>query len=99
MLGGLAGLDPVLPRELERRLDRLRAAAQEIELVEVRRQQRSELVGQGLDGFIGKGGAVDVRDLRGLVRHRLPDLGNAVAEVGDEGAAGTIQDTGGPRHR
>src|SRR5438128_2738247 len=46
MLAGLAGLDPVLPGELQGGLDRFRAAGEEIELVELARERGGELPGE-----------------------------------------------------
>ena len=91
VLGRAAALDPVLPSELEGGLDRLGTAAQEVELVERRRDESGEFVGQVLDHLAGEGGPVDVGDLGGLVGHRLADFGHTVADADYESAAGTIE--------
>src|SRR5205823_5306655 len=46
VLPGLAGLDPVLPGELERGLHGLRSAGEEVELVEIARQARRQLAAE-----------------------------------------------------
>src|SRR2546427_10761447 len=71
MLAGLAGLDPVLPGELQGGLDRFRAAGEEIELVELARERGGELAGELLHRAVGERGGRDVAELARLARQRL----------------------------
>ena len=71
MLPGAARLHPVLPRQLERGLDRLGATTQRIDQIEVAGREPRDLGGQLLDGVMGEGGAADVGDLSSLARERL----------------------------
>src|SRR2546427_11316442 len=77
MLAGLAGLDPVLPGELQGSLDRFRAAGEEIELVELARERGGELAGQLFHRAVGECGAPDVVELAGLARHGFRDSRSA----------------------
>src|SRR6266571_5081040 len=83
MLAGLAGLDPVLPGELQGGLDRFRAAGEEIELVELAREL--------LHRAVGERGGRDVAELARLARQRLRDLRIRVAEIRDVGAAHGVE--------
>src|SRR5207245_7965401 len=87
MLAGLAGLDPVLPGELQGGLDRFRAAGEEIELVELARERGGELAGELLHRAVGECGARDVAELARLARQRLRHLRIRVAEIRGVGAA------------
>src|SRR5947207_6586001 len=69
MLAGLAGLDPVLPGELQGGLDRFRAAGEEIELVELARERGGELAGELLHRAVGECGARDVAELARSEEH------------------------------
>src|SRR5436309_11255525 len=91
MLAGLAGLDPVLPGELQGGLDRFRAAGEEIELVELARERGGELAGELLHRAVGECGARDVAELARLARQRLRDLRIRVAEIRDVGAAHGVE--------
>ncbi len=91
VLRRLAGLNPVLAGQLQRGLDRLGAAAQEVELVQLRGKQRRQFVGERLHRLVGEGGAIDIGNLGGLVRHRLADFADPMAEVGDERPAGAVE--------
>ena len=82
----LAGLDPVLPGELERRLDRLRPAGERIDQLEVAGRSARDLGGELLDRIVGERGAVHVGEPLRLPAHRRSDLPHAVAHVDDEGA-------------
>ena len=59
----LAALDEILARQLERRLDRLRSAADEEDVVEPRRRVRDEVVGELLGGLRGEEARVRVFEL------------------------------------
>ena len=78
---GLAALGEVLPRHLERRLDRLRAAADEIDVAQPRRSILDQPVGQLLGHLGGEEAGVRIGELVELLvqggRHR----GMAVAEA------------------
>src|SRR5204863_1879625 len=91
MLAGLAGLDPVLPGELQGGLDRFRAAGEEIELVELARERGGELAGELLHRAMGERGGRDVAELARLARQRLRDLRIQVAEIRDVGAAHGVE--------
>src|SRR5438445_12854117 len=91
MLAGLAGLDPVLPGELQGGLDRFRAAGEEIELVELARERGGELPGELLHRAVGERGGRDVAELARLARQRLRDLRIRVAENRDVGAAHGVE--------
>ena len=67
-----AALHPVLPGELERRLDRLRAAREEVDLIEIAGQRRRELGGQLLDRGGGERRPVHVGDAAAPGRRRPP---------------------------
>src|SRR5256885_4035171 len=91
MLAGLAGLDPVLPGELQGGLDRFRAAGEEIELVELARERGGELAGELLHRAVGERGGRDVAELARLARQRLRDLRIRVTEIRDVGAAHGVE--------
>src|SRR5213593_3268446 len=91
MLAGLAGLDPVLPGELQGGFDRFRAAGKEIELVELARERGGELAGELLHRAMGERGGRDVAELARLARQRLRDLRIRVAEIRDVGAAHGVE--------
>ena len=62
---GLADLQEVLPRHLERRLDRLGAAGNEVDPVEPDGRRRDQCAGQRLHGLEGRTElGTEVRDLR-----------------------------------
>jgi hypothetical protein len=84
-------VDPVLARELERCLDRVRAARERVDPVEVARCQRGQLGAQLLDCAVGHRRAADVRQTARLVRHGVGDFGHAVPDVGHEGAAARVE--------
>ena len=89
-LGRLAELHPILARQLERGLHRLRSAGEEEDLVEIAGRERSDPRGHLLHRTGGEGGAVHVGDLSRLRRERIRDLGHAVPAVRDHGAAARI---------
>ena len=91
-LGRAPALDPVLPRELERRLDRLRAAAERVDQVEVLPASAAAISArQLLDRLVGERRAVQVADPAGLLGHRGRDLRHPMAKVGHEGAPRAVQ--------
>ncbi len=87
----LAGLEEILPRELDRGFDRLRAAADEIDVSEPAGLVANQMIGERLRGFGGEEGRVSISKLRGLLRHRLDHARMLVAEAGHRGAAGGIE--------
>ncbi len=91
MFAGLAGLDPVLPGELQGGFDRFRATGEEIELVELARERGGELAGELLHRAVRERGARDVAELACLARQRFRDLRVRVAEIRDVGAADGVQ--------
>src|SRR3989442_6942616 len=91
MLAGFAGLDPVLPGELQGGLDRFRAAGEEIELVELARKRGGELPGELLHRAVGERGGRDVAELARLARQRLRDLRIRVAEIRGVGDAHGVE--------
>ena len=81
----------ILPRKLERRLDRFGAAAREPDAVErpgdMSRDQRGQFF-----GCLGREKAgVDILEPRGLLGDCRDDAGMAVAEAGNRGAAACIE--------
>ena len=84
-------LGPVLTGELQGRLHRFGAAREEVQLVEIAgergRQLRRELLGR----LMRERAAAEVGDLARLARQRVRDLGHAVADVHDEGAAAGVE--------
>src|SRR6266700_2250054 len=91
MLAGLAGLDPVLPGELQGGFDRFRAAGEEIELVELARERGGELAGKLLHRAVRERRARDVAELACLARQGFRDLRIRVAEIRDVGAAHGVE--------
>ena len=83
----LALLDEVLPRHLQRGLDRLRAAADEIDVVDAGRRVRDEVVAQLLGHLRREEAGVRVGELVELRVHGGQHVGMAVAEARHGGAA------------
>ena len=91
---GLAALDDVLPRELQRDLHRLRSAADERDAAgaEARRRVPHEPFREGLRRRVREERRVRVFELRRLPRDRRDDAGMAVPEARHGGAARRIED-------
>ncbi len=86
----LALLDKVLPRHLQRRLDRLRAAADEVGVADAGRRVGHQPVGQRLGGVRGEEAGMRVSELVELRMQRGLHVGMAMAEARDRGAARSI---------
>ena len=82
----------VLPSELQRRLVRLRPAADEVGVGEAAGVAVGDDVGQFLGGGVGEQAGVDVGDAVELRRDGRCDLGVAVAEAGDRRPARAVED-------
>ena len=91
VLAGPLPLHPILSRQLQRRLDRLRTAREEVELRDVTGQRRGELGGELLGGAVGEHGAREIPELPGLLGDGVGDLGVGVAQVGHIGAPDGVQ--------
>ena len=86
----LALLDKILPRHLQRGLDRFRAAADEIDVIEASRRILDQAIGQLL-GDIGREEAgMGIGEPIELLVQRRQHIGMAVAEAGNRGAAGCV---------
>jgi hypothetical protein len=97
VLTRLAALDPVLPRQLQRGLDRLGSTTQEVELREIAGQRLGQLVGEVLDRPVREHRAGEIAELATLLGDRVGDFGVRVAEVGDVGAADGVEVALAPR--
>ena len=86
----LADLDEILPRHLHGSLDGLRAAGDEIDVVEPLRGQIDQPLGQFLGDIGGEERGVGVGDAVHLRAHRGHDLGMTVTKAGDGRAPGTV---------
>ena len=87
----LAGLDKILPRQLDAGFDRFRAAADEIGVCEPAGLVADELVGQRFGRLRREEAGVSIGQLGRLPRHRLEHARMLVAETGDGSTAGRIQ--------
>ena len=83
-------LEMVLPRELERRLDRFRAAAGVPDTVEVARAHARDQRRELFRGIGREKTGVDIFELGGLLAHRRKDRGMAVTEARDRRAAARV---------
>ena len=88
---GSPRLDEILPRHLERGLDRLGPAADQIDVAQARRRVRDEPVGEPLGGLRGEEGGVGVGERVELPAQRRDDLRVAMAEAGDRRAARGVE--------
>ena len=90
---GLAGLDEILPRQLERHLHRLGAAADEGDPAgpEPGRRPRDQMRRQLLRRVAAEEAAMRVRQTPDLLLHRRDHGGVGMAEAGDGGAARRIE--------
>ena len=86
----LADLDEVLARQLERGLDRLGAARDEIDVRHALGRARDQVVGELFRDLGGEKARVRVGDAVDLLVHRAQDVGVTVAEAGHRGAAGGV---------
>ncbi len=84
---GLADLDEVLARHLQRRLDGLRAAADEVDMADAGGRMRDQVVAQLLRDLRGEEAGVRVGELVELGVHGGKHVGMAVAEAGHRRAA------------
>ena len=88
----LAALDEILPRQLDAGLDRFRAAADEIGISETARLVADESLGQRLCGLGGEEAGMGIGELcHACSRHRLDHARMLMAETGDRGAAGGVE--------
>ena len=87
----LAGLDEILPRHLQRRLDRLRSAADQIDVIDPFGRVLDEPVGKALGGFAGEEGGVGVGEGVELPVQRRDHVGMAMAEAGHRRSAGGVE--------
>jgi len=78
---GLARLDKILPRHLERRLDGLRAAAHEVDVAHARRGMRHEVRAQLLGHLGGEEAGVRISELVELGVHGGEHVAMAVPEA------------------
>jgi HAMP domain-containing protein len=87
----LAFLDKKLARHLERRLDRLRAAADEIDAGHAGGRVRDEAIGKLLRDLRGEEAGMGVSDGVELAMQCGENIGMAMAEAGDGGAARGVE--------
>ena len=87
----LAFLHKELAREFKRGLDRLRAAAHQIDMGDAGRRLRDQHVGQRLGGLRGEEAGVGIGERVELRMHRGEHVGMPVAEAGDRRAARRIE--------
>ncbi len=87
----LAGLDKILPRQLDAGFDRFRTAADEIGVTQPAGLVADELVGQRFGRLRREEAGVGIGELRRLPGHRLEHARMLVAETGDRSPAGRIQ--------
>ena len=77
----LADLDEILARHLERRLDRLRTAAHQIDAIEAGGSVLDQTVGEAFGGLGGEKGGVRVGELIELLAHGGEHVRMSVAEA------------------
>ncbi len=87
----LADLDEILPRHLERGLDRFRAAAHEVGVARAGGRRADEPVGERLRRLGREEARVRVREPVDLRMHRRQHIGVAVAEARHGGAARRVE--------
>ena len=87
----LPDLDEILARHLERRLDRLGAAAHEVRVARAGRRRPDQPVGELFGDFGREEARVRVGELVGLRVHRRQHVGVAVPEAGNRGAAAGVE--------
>ncbi len=86
----LADLDEILPRHLQRRFHRLRAAADEIDLRDAGRRMGDDVVGERFGDFGGEKGGMRIGDLVHLRLHRRQHVRMVVPEAGDGRASAGV---------
>ena len=86
-----AGLDEILARHLQRRLDRLGAAADEIDVIDAARRVLDQPIGEPLGGLGGEEGGVGVGERVELPVQGRDDVGMAMAEAGHRRAARGVE--------
>jgi len=91
VLARLPGFDPVLPRQLQAGLDRLRAARKEVQFVEVAGQGGGELAGELFHRAVGECRRREVAELARLPCDGVGDLGVRVAQVGYVGTPHRVE--------
>ena len=87
----LADLDEILARHLERRLDRLRTAADQIDMAQSRRRVLDQPVGQTLGDFGREEGGVRIGQRVELAPHRGQYVRMPMAEARDRRAARCVE--------
>jgi hypothetical protein len=91
VLGRLSGFHPILASQLQGGFDRLGATGEEVDLFQVAWSERGEFPRELFYRLTGEGGAVQIGNLRGLLRHGRTDLPDPVTDVGDEGPTGPVE--------
>ncbi len=86
-----AGLDEILARHLERRLDRLRTAAHEIDAIESGRRVLDQAVGEALGDIGGEEARMRIGERVELRAQGGEHVGMAVAEAGDGRASRRVE--------
>src|ERR1700681_769498 len=87
----LLALDEILPRHLERGLDRLRSTGDEIDLGHARRRVRDQLVRQFLGDLGGEETGVAIGEAVELRMHRRDDRRVLVSQTRDRRAAACVE--------
>ena len=87
----LADLDEILARHLERRLDRLRTAADEIDMAQPGRRVLDQAVGEALGGFGGEESGVRIGEGVELFAHGGEHVRVPVAKARDGRAARRVE--------
>lgn len=83
-----------LARQLDRGFGGFRAPGGEVDAsaaAEIRRRKRQQTRCELFGGFGMKLRSVREGNLRGLIRYRLPDFGDTVANADDGGLSGCVQ--------
>ena len=88
---GLADLDEVLPRQLQRGLDRLGAAAHEVDVAEAGRRGPGQLIRERFGRLGGEEAGVRVGQRVDLRVHGREHVRVAVAQARDRGAAARVE--------
>src|SRR6266550_2914990 len=84
-------LDPVLARQLERGLDRLRPTTKEVELGQIARERLGQLVGEVFDRAVREHRPREVSELPALLGDGVGDLGVRMTQVRDVRAADGVE--------
>ena len=86
----LAALNEILPRELQRRFDRLRSAADEERMAKTIRRVRDKVVGKPFCRLRGEEAGMGIFEPVELRAHGRDDVGMRMAETRHRGAAGGV---------